>query len=119
MLTIPFTPTKQPKKGVAHEPGGQGMIDPKTQETLLRAIARARGWMDAILAGKSKSFEEIAATENLAERHVLRLAPLAFLSPRLVEAIADGRAQADLTVSLLTQRLPHSWREQEQLFAVS
>ena len=64
VVTIPFTPTTRPRKGIAHEPGELGMIDPKTQETLLRAIARARRWMDAILAGQSKSFEEIAAAEN-------------------------------------------------------
>jgi site-specific DNA recombinase len=67
---------------------------------------------------KIASFDDIAAAENLAERHVRRLAPLAFLSPRIIEAIADGAAPAGLTVSRLTQTLPHAWSAQEQMFGV-
>jgi hypothetical protein len=63
----------------------------------------------AIVAGGTESFDDIAAAEGLAERHVRRLAPLAFLSPRIIEAIADGAAPAGLTVSRLTQALPHAW----------
>jgi hypothetical protein len=42
------------------------------------------------------------------------LAPLAFVSPRIVAAIADGTAPADLTVTGLAKALPYSWAEQEQ-----
>jgi site-specific DNA recombinase len=41
------------------------------------------------------------------------LAPLAFLSPRIIVAIADGTAPAGLTVSSLAKALPYSWAEQE------
>ena len=40
--------------------------------------------------------------------------PLAYLSPRIVEAIANGTAPADLTVTSLARALPHGWAEQEQ-----
>jgi hypothetical protein len=40
--------------------------------------------------------------------HIRFLAPLAFLSPRIVQAIADGSAPRDLTVMLLARALPHS-----------
>jgi site-specific DNA recombinase len=49
---------------------------------VIAAIARARGWLDFILSGKAASFDDIAAAENLADRHVRFLMPLAFLSPR-------------------------------------
>jgi hypothetical protein len=48
------------------------------------------------------------------ERHIRLLAPLAFLSPRIITAIVDGTAPADLTVTGLAQALPYSWAEQEQ-----
>jgi site-specific DNA recombinase len=51
-------------------------IDPATRDALLRAIVRARGWMEAILAGRIASFDDIAAAESLAERHVRRQLPL-------------------------------------------
>jgi site-specific DNA recombinase len=102
-------------KGIAHAPAEHGTIDPRAQETLLQAIARSRSWMDAVLSGKTASFDEIAAAERLAERHVRRLVPLAFLSPKIIQAIADGTAPAGLTVSNLTQALPHAWTAQEQM----
>ena len=118
-LTIPFALKRPPIKGIAHAPAEQGTIDPRTQDTLLQAIARSRSWMDAVLAGKTASFDEIAAAEGFAERHVRRLVPLAFLSPKIIQAIADGTAPAGLTVSNLTQALPHAWTAQEQMLGLN
>jgi branched-subunit amino acid ABC-type transport system permease component len=42
------------------------------------------------------------------------LAPLAFVSPRIIAAIVDGSAPADLTVTGLARALAYSWAEQEQ-----
>lgn len=115
--TIPFDPNLPLKKGFVHRPG-QGKMDPRTRETLLHAIAKARQWMDEILKGKTQSLDDIAERENLAERYVRRLSVLAFLSPRVIQAIMDETAPADLTVTSLTQALPHSWAAQEQMFGV-
>jgi hypothetical protein len=43
---------------------------------------------------------------------IRQLATLAFISPRIVAAIADGSAPADLTVTDLAKALPYSWAEQ-------
>jgi hypothetical protein len=40
------------------------------------------------------------------------------VSPRIVEAIANGGAPADLTVTSLTSALPHSWTKQQEKFGV-
>ena len=53
------------------------------------------------------------------ERHVRFLAPLAFLSPRILAAIADGVAPAELTVSSLARALPMQWRQQEQAIGLA
>src|SRR6476619_2210775 len=60
------------------------------------------------------SFAEIAEHEAQGERHIRLLAPLALLSPRIIAAIVDGTAPADLTVTGLAKALPYSWAEQEQ-----
>ncbi len=86
----------------------------ETREALLSAIATARGWIDDIRLGRIASFAEIAEREVQGERHIRLLAPLAFLSPRIIAAIADDTAQADLTVTSLAKALPYSWIEQEQ-----
>ena len=117
-LSVPFVRTHLPTKGIARIPNNHGTIDARTRDTLLQSIARSRQWMDAILAGRTKSLTEIAAAESLAERYVLRLAPLAFVSPKIIQAIADGAAPAGLTVTRLTTSLPHDWAIQEQLFGI-
>jgi site-specific DNA recombinase len=59
-----------------------------------------------------QTLPEIADREGAGERHVRLLAPLAFVSPRIVAAIADSSAPADLTVTGLAKALPYSWAEQ-------
>jgi hypothetical protein len=51
----------------------------------------------------------IAKRENLAEAHARFLAPLAYLSPRIIEAIAQGRAPVDVTVTGLVRNLLAVW----------
>jgi site-specific DNA recombinase len=41
------------------------------------------------------------------------------VSPRIVEAIANGSAPADLTVSMLDRALPHGWAAQEDKLGIT
>jgi site-specific DNA recombinase len=86
----------------------------KSRGALLTAIAKAREWIGDIRLGHFASFAEIAEREAVGERHIRLLAPLAFLSPRIIAAIADGTAPANLTVTGLAKALPYSWAEQER-----
>jgi hypothetical protein len=63
-------------------------------------------------------FVQLAEREGKVERHVRFLAPLAFVSPRIVSAIIDSTAPADLTVTNLANSLPHAWDEQERRLAI-
>jgi hypothetical protein len=44
---------------------------------------------------------------------------LAYLSPKIIQAIADGVAPNGMTVSGLTMALPHAWAEQEAMFGLN
>jgi len=119
-ISIPFAPVKNPRKGVIYAPSGEAkQLDAEACEQLLKSIARSRRWMDAISSGKIASFEDIAAAENLNEPYVRRLALLAFLSPKIVRAIAGGVAPSSCTASSLTLSLPSVWAEQEQKFGIA
>jgi site-specific DNA recombinase len=65
------------------------------------------------------SFGVIAHREGKGVRHIRLLAPLAFLSPRIVSTTLDGTAPADLTLTKLARVLPYSWAEQESRIATS
>ena len=81
-------------------------IKPARRETLLTAIAKARQWVDDMAQGRTATFAQIARREGKVERHVRLLAPLAFLSPRIVAAIIDGTAPANLTATCSPAHYP-------------
>ncbi|MGO9458788.1 MAG: recombinase family protein, partial [Rhodomicrobium sp.] len=115
LITLPWAaPSFAAVKGIVHAPTAQATLNPESREALLTAIAKARTWIEDIRLGRLASFAEIAERENKGERHMRLLAPLAFVSPRIVAAIAGGSAPADLTVTSLAKALPYSWAEQEQ-----
>jgi site-specific DNA recombinase len=114
-ITLPWTaPSFAAAKGIIHQPGANPTMKPESRDALLTAIAKARGWIDNIRLGRFASFADIAEREALGERYIRLLAPLAFLSPRIIVAIFDGTAAADLTVTGLAKALPYSWAEQER-----
>ncbi|MBA4228399.1 MAG: recombinase family protein [Hyphomonas sp.] len=88
-----------------------GGVARRTDETLIRAIALAHAWATELRAGTSMT--------TLAERRSCTLAfirqrlPLAFLSPKVIEAILAGRQPHDLTLTkLITHPIPLDWDDQ-------
>ena len=119
-ITLPWTaPSFAEVKGIVHAPYTEPAMKPESRDALLAAITKARGWIDDIRVGAIGSFAEIAEREAQGERHIRLLAPLAFLSPRIIAAIVDGTAPADLTVTGLAKALPYSWAEQEERVGLS
>jgi DNA invertase Pin-like site-specific DNA recombinase len=117
-ISMPYGPTMRPLQGVAREPNVAASLTEADRAALLAAIARSKAWIETILHEPSQTFATIAASEKLSERYIKLLTPLAFVSPRLVEAIADGRAPATLTVTSLARDLPISWAEQESRYSL-
>jgi mannose-6-phosphate isomerase-like protein (cupin superfamily) len=101
-------------KGIVHMPCATPSMKPSSRDALLAAIAKARSWIEDIRLGRVAALTDIAEREGQVERHIRLLAPLAFLSPRIIAAIFDGTAPADLTVTALAKALSYSWAEQEQ-----
>ncbi len=115
MITLPWAaPSFAALKGIVHAPPANAPMKPESRDALLTAIAKARSWIEDLRLGRVGSFPEIAGREGHGERHIRQLAPLAFVSPRIVAAIANGTAPAHLTVTGLAKALPYSWAEQER-----
>ncbi len=120
ILHLSRTPTNAvARKGVDRITSTHASLDPAAVEALLTAIAKARAWMNDLAEGRAESFAEIARREAKVERHIRNLAVLAFASPRLMEAITNGRASSELTVTALARNLPISWAEQEKQFVLT
>jgi hypothetical protein len=89
--------------------------------SLIKTIARGRLWADDLLAGRMESVAAIAKREGVRSNYVRRLTRLAFLAPRIVEAIVAGQQPPALTAKALTERteLPLLWSEQEQAVGIN
>jgi hypothetical protein len=76
---------------------------------LLDAIAKARRWLDGLIAGTFTSTAEIVRHERCSERSVRITISLAFLAPAIVRAAIEGRLPYGLTASSFSE-LPILWR---------
>ncbi len=87
---------------------------------LITMIVCAHAWLEALTAGQGLGRRDIAERFGVHPAEVSRLLPLAFLSPRIVEAILIGRQPADLSVRHLVRGvdLPISWAEQGRLLGM-
>ncbi len=117
-----FVPMQMKRRGVEMRMvlEGDATAAARVDLPLLKAVARARRWSQDLIAGRVQSVSEIARREELDRRSVHRLLRLGFLSPRIVEAIAEGRQPPDLTVIDLSRRvdLPLLWSAQEQALGI-
>jgi site-specific DNA recombinase len=113
VIAVPWTaaPTTA-AKGVLHLPSPDPMMSAGDRDMLLTAIAKARAWIDDIVDGRVASFEEIAKQEGKVERHIRLLAPLAFVSPKIIANIVNGLG-SPRRVTDLAKRLAYSWSRQE------
>jgi site-specific DNA recombinase len=92
----------------------------KVDAVLLKTVARAHRWFDDLVSGKEISLAAIARHEKVSVRYVGRGIRLAFLSPAVVEAIAEGRQPAKLSAETLLKhsRLPSAWTEQSRILHI-
>jgi hypothetical protein len=98
----------QPIEGV-HPDARAARSDTKAK--LLAGIAKARGWLDDLIAGRVLHIANIAQREKRSVRSTAMLLSLAFLAPALVQAIAENRLPRGIGLTRLSD-LPSDWSEQ-------
>jgi DNA invertase Pin-like site-specific DNA recombinase len=116
-----FVPMLLRRRGVEMRLVLEGGSQPaQVDQTLIRAVARARRWLDDLCSGAVRSNREIAAQEGVAPEYVNQMLPLGFLAPNIIEAILSGRQPAHLSTQDLVTRLnlPANWAEQHRLLGV-
>ena len=85
-------------------------------DSLLSLLADARAALDLVHDNPELSLHQIGKREGRCRTHLARLLRIAWLSPRIVEAITEGNQPRKLSrQALLGTNLPIDWAEQERL----
>jgi site-specific DNA recombinase len=87
---------------------------------LLKTVARAHRWFEALVTRRATSVAELAKRDGVNDRYIRSLMHLAFLAPQVVEAIVQGHQPSDLTAKALVTRinLPLGWHDQAQVLGI-
>jgi hypothetical protein len=93
---------------------GSQTLNDRSNNELIRAVARGHLWWNQMLSGNAKTVAEVAKRAGVTTRYARRIIRASFLAPDIVEAILDGRQPAGLSV-LQLRRPPADWTEQRRL----
>jgi DNA invertase Pin-like site-specific DNA recombinase len=115
VLSVPLRLTRTGKVVRLIQTDGRPSSATPVDQSLVRMIARARGWWARLRTGEIH-VAALAREEGVTRTYLGKFVQLAFLSPDIVEAILAGNQPARMSALALTaRRLPLSWNEQQQL----
>jgi site-specific DNA recombinase len=119
IIVVPWASNASPRaKEAIHSPSQKSPMSEESRDALIAAIAKARAWVEDLAEGSVSSFADIAKKEGKVERHIRLLAQLAFVSPKIVLAIAGGDVPNLKVTEFAKSALP-SWHEQERMTKIS
>ena len=85
---------------------------PRIDNALLKALARAHRWRRMIESGEYASITELAKADGVNQSYACRVLRLSLLAPSIVTAIIDGRHDSDVMLKQVMKPLPIRWDEQ-------
>jgi len=110
-LHVPFRVVKRGGRKEMQLP--EGAIQPrKTDNTLLKALARAFRWKRMLESGEFATIAELAEREVIAPSYMTRVLRLTLLAPDIVEAILDGKQGPEVTLAQVLEPFPVEWKRQ-------
>lgn len=114
-LHVPFRIVKRGGRKEMQMP--EGATQPRrTDNTVVKALARAFRWKRMLESGEFASISELAEKEGIAFTYMARVLRLTLLAPDIVEAILDGRQRPEVTLARVLEPFPISWIEQKNTF---
>jgi hypothetical protein len=85
---------------------------PRVDNILVKAIVRAYRWRDMLESGDYATVRDLAKAETINESYLGRVLRLTLLSPKIVEAILEGKQPAALELDDLLKQFPIEWDKQ-------
>ena len=115
MLHVPFRVVKRGGRKAMHLPEG-ATHSRRTDNTLVKALARAFRWKQMIDTGRYATITDLAAHEGISPSYLTRILCLTLLAPDIVDAILEGRQGPDVTLARLMDGFPEEWERQRKSF---
>ena len=107
-IQVPFRVVKRGGRKEMRLPDGAAQPS-RTDNTLIKALARAFRWKRMLDTGEFATIAELAAREGIAPSYMTRVMRLTLLAPEIVEAILDGRQGAEVTLAGVLKYVPLVW----------
>ena len=108
-LHVPFRVVKRGGRKEMHLPEG-ATHSRRTDNTLVKALARAFRWKRMLESGEFATIAELAEREGIAPSYMTRVLRLTLLAPDIVEAILDGKQGPKVTLALVLKPFPVEWQ---------
>jgi hypothetical protein len=90
-IHVPFRLVKRGGRKEMILPPDASAERPRSDNTLIKALARAFRWRNLIESGSYGTIDEIATAERINSSYVSRVLRMTLLAPDIVESILDGR----------------------------
>lgn len=110
-LHVPFRIVKRGGRKKMQLPDGAAQPR-RTDNTLVKALARAFRWKRMLESGEFATIAELAEREGIAASYMTRVLRLTLLAPDIVEAILDGKQGSEVTLARVLEAFPVEWSEQ-------
>lgn len=114
-LHVPFRLVKRGGRKEMQMP--EGAPQPRrTDNALVKALARAFLWMRMLESGEFNTIGELAKREGIAVSYLTCVLRLMLLAPDNVEAILDGTHGREVALARMMEAFPVEWEVQRDQF---
>jgi hypothetical protein len=110
-IQVPFRVVKRGGRKEMRLPDGAAQPS-RTDNTLVKALARAFRWKRMLESGEYATTTELAEREGIGSSYVTRVLRLTLLAPDIVEAILDGNQGPEVTLARVLEPFPVVWTDQ-------
>jgi hypothetical protein len=87
----------------------------QTDDTLVKALARAFRWKRMLDTGEFSTVSELAHKEGISTTYLARIFRLTLLAPEIVEGVLDGKHKTELLKAAVQADFPSEWEAQRAL----
>ncbi len=110
-LYVPFRLVKRGGRKEMQVPEGAAQLR-RTDNTLVKAMARAFRWKRMLESGEFTTIAELAEREGIAPSYMTRVLRLTLLAPDIIQAILDEKQGPEVSLALVLEPFPAAWAEQ-------